>query len=544
MSSFIFLSISFAIFFSVRSEDIGTCDQKFHIFKNTVASSDSRRECANFYKIFPYIHDEGADKFHDGECAYQCKLELNDTCFKIHAPQTWQHDEGILPVHIFERKMSMKWDYVLNDEYPYDYDTFLDFNMAFWVQSLDDYMMHWHRDNDNNFDLEYIGIKWSPDWDLQINDEEYTQNQKFYSILVHSPESSINFEFISYKKPKHKFVKHIKWINSDIPRSTFKLMTPWDRKDNAQIVPVRISRATSSIDKIYNFYTSIMEANLINFAVSDKPVEKDSNMKIKTKSMFLALQNTKIELQFVERPNYYTTSDFSLIDYENMLKETHDTIITSPYCGVDRHLDNHYAYSTWTVDGLMDRIKYRLDENKLTYRIWKAPYDKSSYSARANLEAYGKDVAFGITAIEPTGQSISIGGYINDVNAQRFTPVGNAQWCYEPCPGGLKEGWIDPKRKYVDLLMSDDDYIAPDNIYGDDDGGMVLFKQDIKRVSIKRNGSYPLIAKFGIGFVFIIGVGFVLFDCAWIFIYAYQFLKEWRMENDSDMCEYSMIVQE
>eukprot|EP01083_Nonionella_stella_P105611 303887_1 len=86
------------------AQEYGTCDQTFHIFKNTQASSDSERECKNGYNIFPYIHDEGANKFQDGLCAYQCKLQLPDTCFAVHAPQTMQHDEGLLSIHILEKK--------------------------------------------------------------------------------------------------------------------------------------------------------------------------------------------------------------------------------------------------------------------------------------------------------------------------------------------------------------------------------------------------------------------------------------------------------
>eukprot|EP01084_Bolivina_argentea_P197898 339026_1 len=475
MAPFLYRLLTFSICFKAIIGEVGygTCDQTFHIFKNTMASSDSARECANAYKIFPSIHDEGATKFHDGECAYQCKLELDYTCFKIHAPQTFEHDEGILPIHTFERKMSLKWEYVLNNKYPYDYDSFFDFNVAFWVDSLNDYISHWK----SSPELEYFGIEWQLDWDISIDDNEFTENKKFYSLLIHSPLSSINYEFISFHKPKNKFYKHIKWIQSDLPRCTFKAMTPWNRKDNANIVPVRISRATTNINKIYDFYVNILEGKLVNYAISDIAMETDSIMKMTTKTMFILLQSTQIELQFVQRPTYYTTNDFSLEIYENMLLETHATIITSPYCGVDRWFDNHFGYSSFTVPGLMDRIMFKLNSKKIVYKLLKSEYDHSSISAKENLDFYGYDTAYSLSVVEPTGQTLDIGGYINDINVQKFTPVGNPQWCYEPCMLGLKEGHVDPSRVYIDSFANDLDYVS-----GDNDNKMLT-----KMVTIKEN---------------------------------------------------------
>eukprot|EP01084_Bolivina_argentea_P310216 536766_1 len=105
-----------------------------------VDQHDSARECQNYYHIFPEIHDEGASKFHDGECAHQCKLELPYSCFKIHAPQTYLYDEGLLYIDTFETKVSEKWKFALDATHPLDYDAFFDYNIAFWVQSLDQYI--------------------------------------------------------------------------------------------------------------------------------------------------------------------------------------------------------------------------------------------------------------------------------------------------------------------------------------------------------------------------------------------------------------------
>jgi len=501
------------------------------------------KECANAYKIFPNIHDEGADKFHDGECAYQCKLELDYTCFKIHAPQTWQHDEGILPIHIFEKKMSDKWKMVLNNNdfaWPYDYDAFLDFNMAFWVKSLDHFILHWQSNKDEEF--EYIGIEWSADYDLQIPDDEYTQNRLFYSILIHSPLSSINYEFISYSKPSNKLYKTIKWIHSDLPRATFKPQQPWLRSDGADIVPVRISRPTSSIDAIYDFYINIMESTLVHYTTSNIAMESESKMSMGTRTMFILLKDTAIELQFVERPNYYTTPDFTLKKFENMLIETHDTIITSPYCGQDRWFDNHYAYSTWTIPGLLDRVMAKLKDRGIVYRLFKSPYDHSSIYAKKNLDYYGVDSGYGMSIVEPTGQTFQVGGYLTDPYAQRFSPVGNPQWCYEPCPGGLLEGKIDPERVWFD---PDDDYVAPDNIQEVDDEGDPLDEwteedndPDYKQLMVEHE-----ILNDNNNMHWIHGIGMIIpmLMCMLIFV-SYKYGND--NEKHLDSHEYSPLIQQ
>ena len=314
------------------TQQIGTCDDPFTIFKHTLSSSDSQRDCANALRIFPEIEDQGANKFHDGECAYQCKLELPFSCFKLHAPQT-RYDEGLLHVKTLENKVSDKWRSVMSGNLKYD--PFFDYNMAFWVQSLDDYISHWQSDQNAEGKLEYIGIQWTLPSELNENIES-----DWYSILVHSTDSQMNFEFMSSTKPV--LYDDIQWITDDLPRCTFKGMTeseyPWNRADGATIVPVRISRATSDTNKMYEFYANIFEAELLHHDAS-----LDSHHQ-EIKTIFIKLPETYIELQFTERPSALTFGDFTVERYEALLMETHDSIITNPYCGQDRWMDNHFEY--------------------------------------------------------------------------------------------------------------------------------------------------------------------------------------------------------
>ena len=47
---------------------------------------------------------------------------------------------------------------------------------------------------------------------------------------------------------------------------------------------------------------------------------------------------------------------------------THD-VISSPYCGQDRWMDNVWAYSTYTIPGLMDRVFDNLVDAGIKFKV-------------------------------------------------------------------------------------------------------------------------------------------------------------------------------
>eukprot|EP01084_Bolivina_argentea_P038520 71236_1 len=422
------------LIYHVYPLDYGTCDDPFIIFKHTIATSDSARECENYYAIFPDIHDEGASKFKDGLCAHQCKLELPYTCFKIHAPET-QFEQGLLNIDTFEKKLSSKWKYATEHN---KYDQFFDDSIAFWVNSLDEYILHWQSNKNVKFD--YIGIEWNL-YDVNINDNNF-KNNKFYSILIHSSQSARQFEFISYIKPN--LYNNIQWIIDDIPRCTFKLQNnpyPWDRNDGATIVPIRISQPTTNVNKMYDFYVNILGANLIYYA---------NAIQSNTKTIFMALINTHIEMQFIQRDNTY--GDFTLDKYENLLMETHTSIITNQYCGQDRWMDNHFAYETYVIPGLFDRIYYNLKLNNIKFTVHKNTKEHVSNYIKHQLELinYNGQYTFGMWVIQPNGQSIKMGGVISDPNVALYANTNDPQWCPKECNWGLVQGKVDMTHVYID----------------------------------------------------------------------------------------------
>ena len=73
------------------------------------------------------------------------------------------------------------------------------------------------------------------------------------------------------------------------------------------------------------------------------------------KSIHLLLPDAHVEVQFVQRDSSSSTTmgDFTVQLYEQLMMETHDSIITSQYCGQDRWMDNHFGYVLVYIDYIL-----------------------------------------------------------------------------------------------------------------------------------------------------------------------------------------------
>jgi len=166
------------------------------------------------------------------------------------------------------------------------------------------------------------------------------------------------------------------------------------------------------------------------------------------------LEATHIEVQFVQRASDSTFGDFTLEQYESLLMRTHDTVMTSPFCGQDRWMDNHFGYSTWTVPGLTERIYFNLHSNDdIKYSVLKNKYESESMHIKAQLNAVGFEgqYTYGLRLIEPTGQVISVGGVISensDPHVAYFAPMEDPAECLNECEFGLHPGKVNPLQVY------------------------------------------------------------------------------------------------
>jgi len=216
------------------------------------------------------------------------------------------------------------------------------------------------------------------------------------------------------------------------------------REDSAPIVPIRIAHATTDLDAIKDFYTDVFAATLIythdTLDAKHQPLH----------SVFIALPETHIELQFISRISSSTFGDFTLEVYEDLLMDTHSAILLSPYCGTDRWMDNHFAYATWTIPGLLDHIHERVEARGVHYHAGKSSVEHVSVHTRGQLDAVGfqGNWTFGLWVIEPGGQSVQTGGIISDKEMAQLAFQGSPQWCVWPCENGLEPGKVDETMVY------------------------------------------------------------------------------------------------
>ena len=441
------------------SPTYGTCDDPFSVFKYAMATSDADKICENVYHIFPDIHEyvpnelpvdtsSSIDLSKDAissflndanqQCAVSCHLELPDTCFQLRASESIAYDEGLLFIDSLESEISSKWNAAIQSK---QYDAFMDYNIAFWVDSLDTFIRHWK--SQHSADLQYLGIQWTLPSDLtfhHIEDERFQRGQ-VYSILVHSAQSQIQYEFISFSEPD--LYDDVHWITDNIPRCTFQGMDeyPWNRPDGATIVPVRISRATSNTAEIKDFYIDIFDADVLyEFDVDSESISNSH-------SVSLQLPDTQIELQFVQRSQSF--GDLTIDKFENLLKDTHSAVVSSPFCGQDRWMDNHFAYSTWTTPGRLDGIYSKLVEYEVIFKVDETPIVYASQHSKSQLESIGYEgtFTFAVWVIDPTGQTIQIGGTLTDSEVIRNAPLFDHQ-CGAECSDGMEPGSVDPDQIY------------------------------------------------------------------------------------------------
>jgi len=363
--------------------------------------------------------------------------------------------------------------------------------VAFWVKDLDKYLL---QINDNNSTLtHYVGLKWYHD-DL---------DKTFYSLIIQSPHSQRVFEFISFNKPNlsnyPNLRKSFKFSLTSIQRASFKQYPegeyPWTGYLGTiyklglpvlpDIVPIKISFATSNIQQSIKFYTNIMEGKLLDL----KKNVMDTLDSVPVSYAFLQPLSSFIEIQYVQRPLNYTYGTFTTETYKNLLVDTHNDRISGVYCGLDRWFDNHYGYdSTIFVEddpGFMDRVFFNVYMKGLKHRIYYIDhqrddgpgFDSDSFDIdEVNLY----DVEYKLYVFDANGQTIQMIGYFVDTFIEQHPPIYMKQWCATPCPGNQEMGIFDLKnKKYIE----DEQDIVYQILYGNISEYDMMEKEEFDGIS-------------------------------------------------------------
>eukprot|EP01083_Nonionella_stella_P057780 151545_1 len=458
---------------------------ELRIGKRTLATTDSYRDTDMIQLIFPEAKLEYIPHFHQDECARASKLYLPYTCFKFHAPQTWQFDEGYLSVKTLETEYTKKFYAVLNGYSQYSFDAFFDNNVAFWVSDLDKYLQ---QINDNQDTLQsYIGLQWY----------HQSTDKTFYSLIIQSPRSQHVFELMSFNEPNVSLYPNLRddfhWQETRIPRASFKQYPdgeyPWTgvvgtlyklglpiRPD---IVPIRISYACSDIDEQINFYTQIMEATVL---------EKEYNVVDVMDNVTVSYAFLKpfgdgfIEIQYVERPMHYTYGVFSVATFSNLLSDTHNDRVSGIYCGLDRWVDNHYGFDTtlfYEDDAkYMDRVFFKLVNGELKARIYyvdhqrdEAWIDSDDFDINEVDDLHG--LKYKLFVFDANGQTIQMIGYFEDTYIEDTPPIYSKQWCATACPHNQAMGVFEASKVYHEdtddvvyqIVMGSEDDSAMESIH-------------------------------------------------------------------------------
>ena len=234
---------------------------------------------------------------------------------------------------------------------------------------------------------------------------------------------------------------------------------PWNRDDDADIVPVKISYATSNIQQAVEFYINVLEGKLL-YLSNDIISSLDD---VIVSYAFIQPINDFIEFEYIQRPIDYTYGEFTTELYKNLLINTHNDIISTPFCGLDRWFDNHYGFNTlkFAEDSAsydyMDRVLDKLIERQLKYRLYYTPYEDESPEGKYWMSIYGFNAMYTLYVFDMNGQTIQMIGWFAKTQLSIQPPIYNKQWCYVKCPGKQTFGLLDEKKIYH---SSNDDIVS------------------------------------------------------------------------------------
>ena len=107
-------------------------------------------------------------------------------------------------------------------------------------------------------------------------------------------------------------------------------------------------------------------------------------------------------------------------------------------------------YSTWTIPGLLDTIYESALKHGAKFKMTKNTAAHAPEHTKLLLEAmdYHGEYTFDLWLIEPTGQSLKMGGIVSDPDVAVYADMADPQWCKQDCLWGLEEGHVDESRVY------------------------------------------------------------------------------------------------
>ena len=386
-----------------------------HFAKNVYATTRPVLDHEWTPLLFPELYDQFDS---ESECGSGSKFMDMDTCSQIHSPMTPYHPEGTVTVSYVEEQYSLKWEYIRNSEKPV-YDAFLDNTVAYWVDDLAKYHSLW-----TEVGADMVYLRW---YVKNTNANAEIASKTYYSLLTHNGDATTGSTLTQYEIVSDTFssltedIINTKLIDSE-QRVYFDDETDYRSFSvGCETVPIGPRRAVSSIDDNVEWYKTIFASSIVN----DKQVivdqYEDSNGDVvKYAHIKLYPSEESTTVSFFERDSVKGSyGDFSVLDFENAMTDTHNENMVSPFCGIDRWFDMHYALSfddTTTSEKIFATMM-KSGEKYTVYEEWKVAED-------------GEMPTF-VYMTEPNGHSVQL---IFDLDDQLTFKTSPQQWDADWCP--------------------------------------------------------------------------------------------------------------
>ncbi|KAH8060331.1 hypothetical protein JL721_9090 [Aureococcus anophagefferens] len=236
-----------------------------------------------------------------GGCGSYVRLALNGTnegeatpCFGIHMVNAAKRPAGDTDVATVEAHFNARLGTMG------EYDAFMDFATVFVANSLDSYINDFERDG-----VAYMLLRWKDNSDVHTTDGG-TTGRTFFSLIVHIPDSQINFEIVSAVAPEAKAQRPI--FEDDMVRLPHSTISSAGASPPGEdyLIPVAISKGTSDIETISTYYTQILQADF-DYLYSDETEGLTMNARLRRRDAHpLHPAHGHVELRYEVPVDTYT----------------------------------------------------------------------------------------------------------------------------------------------------------------------------------------------------------------------------------------------
>jgi hypothetical protein len=209
---------------------------------------------------------------------------------------------------------------------------------------------------------------------------KFTSNGETYYSVMTMPCGGYYIELISEKATD---IEKSKFHETKEERFDFTDFT----KPSKEPYPIKVSRATTHIDEMVNFYTEVIKGKLLD----KKEVDGTTIARVK-------LNSADVILHFVDRPAP-EGAKFTVKQLETYVNSVHDKYVKSTNCGFDQFADHHWAYDSQSFTETLSSVAKKLEEGGHKYRWFSLPgdmhqiyaFDPSGWTFQLDLQP-GNDV--------------------------------------------------------------------------------------------------------------------------------------------------------